>query len=111
MCEICESIQQLFNSRKNSFEKYQLIMRSLTKLEQKGLVELYAGDCLLSEALDVLKQERHYTVCHYVKCQCENYYFIGACVRGTPKYHLIHQINESEINRKIWGKHGTYYLK
>lgn len=79
-------------------------------MEDNKVIELYAGDCKLSETINVLYEEKHYTVCHYFKCnECEQMFFIGACIRGTPIYKQINNIMEEKVEKLLWGKEGTKF--
>ena len=73
-------------------------------------MELYAGDCPLEEAEKHLWEEKHYTVCHYIKCtKCNRYFFIGACIRGTPIYKLLDSLTGEKIDNMLWGQCGTLF--
>ena len=90
--------------KKDPHKNYTSVLNFLSDLESKDKIELFAGDCQLQEALDVFYSERHYTVCHYLRCtQCSQMFFLGACIRGTPIYRLIDDI-ESEIFRIKYGE-------
>lgn len=111
MCKNCHSITLLFNeAQKDPHKNYTSVLNFLSDLESKDKIELFAGDCQLQEALDVFYSERHYTVCHYLRCtQCGQMFFLGACIRGTPIYRLIDDIESENISNKIWGKVGSKY--
>lgn len=69
MCMQCSSIKALFETTgDNPHVNYMPTILFLNGLESNNTIELYAGDCKLSEALSILNEEKHYTVCHYLKC-------------------------------------------
>lgn len=111
MCRNCNIIAALFDAaRDDAHKNYTPLLRFLEALEAQERIELFAGDCLLRETLEVLNSDRHFTVCHYLRCrQCGQLFFFGACIRGTPKYKLIDHIDEERISRMIWGNVGTKY--
>ena len=82
------------------------------ELERQGDIELYAGDCPLEGADAVLDAEKHYTVCHYMQCRsCGALYFVGACIRGTPVFRQVADIKKENLDTRLWGRCGTYYLQ
>lgn len=109
----CYSIlEQMKESGGNSYFKYNLILRELINLERQGVIELFAGDCLLENADTVLGAEQHYTVCQYIRCRsCGTIYFIGACIRGAPVYYKVENLQAENIDTKLWGRFGTYFSK
>lgn len=113
MCKQCSSIKALFETvGDNPHINYIPTILFLNGLESNNIIELYAGDCKLSEALNILNEEKHYTVCHYLKCkECGQIFFIGACIRGIPKYKQIEDIRDENINNLLWGKEGTIFSK
>ncbi|WP_394267041.1 hypothetical protein [Anaerotignum sp.] len=112
-CSFCASISEhIRESDSNCYHKYSLILQELIHLERQGMVELLAGDCPLIETDEVLGAERHYTVCHYAKCRrCGTIYFIGACIRGTPVYYKVENLQAENLDTKLWGRFGTYFSK
>lgn len=63
----CYSIsEQIKESSGNCYLKYNLIFHELMNLERQGVIELFAGDCLLENIDTVLGAEQHYTVCQYI---------------------------------------------
>lgn len=77
---------------------------------EQGRIELYAGDCLIEEAEKNLLGEQHYTICHYLKCKsCSRFFFIGACIRGTPIYKALDNLNDVNLDNMLWGHCGTLY--
>lgn len=108
MCKNCSIIDALFKSASDkAHENYVPIINFLEALENEKRIELFAGDCMLKDAAEVLNEEKHYTVSHYFRCKdCGQTFFIGACVRGTPVYKTVDDIeNENEnVSTIIWGK-------
>lgn len=111
MCQQCDIILKLFDaSKENPHDNYYHVLRLLEEMEEQKLVELIAGDCLLKDAAEVLASEKRYTVCHYLRCvSCETFYFIGACIRGTPVFKKAENIVSEDISKIIWGNVGLYY--
>ena len=111
MCEECNIINIIFDvAIQGRHKNYYPTLQSLEALEKQKKIELFAGDCQLSEALNILKSEQHYTVCHYLKCsKCDQFFFLGACVRGTPIYKLIDNVDNENLSNIIWGNVGTKY--
>ena len=95
-----------------SYRQYDQILRALMELERQGGMELFAGDCPLEDAGAVLDAERHYTVCHYLRCRsCGALYFAGACIRGRPVFRRVEDIRKENLDARLWGRCGTYYLQ
>ena len=56
--------------------------------------------------------ELHYTVCHYMRCRsCGALYFVGACIRGAPVFRQVADIRKENLDTRLWGRCGTYYLQ
>lgn len=94
----------------NSHCQYHQLLRELMEQERQGLIELFAGDCPLEDANAVLEAERHFTVCHYMRCRdCGAIYFVGACIRGTPVFRQVEDVKKENLDNRLWGRCGTYY--
>lgn len=111
---ICPSCGQLAAQLKEdsgiSYRQYDQILQKLMELERQGVMELFAGDCPLEDTGAVLDAERHYTVCHYMRCRgCGALYFVGACIRGAPVFRQVEDIRRENLNTRLWGRRGTYY--
>lgn len=111
MCNECHTIEVKFNAAtKDTHKSYVPLLNFLQSLEEQNRIELFAGDCLLGEAIEVLYEEKHYTVCHYLKCTyCGQIFFFGACIRGTPIYRVVDNIANENLSNRIWGNVGTKY--
>ena len=84
----------------------------ITGGDRQGDMELYAGDCPLEDTGAVLDAEQHYTVCHYMRCRgCGALYFVGACIRGAPVFRQVADIRKENLDTRLWGRCGTYYLQ
>ena len=60
----------------------------------------------------LLDAEQHYTVCHYMRCRsCGALYFVGACIRGAPVFRQVADIRKENLDTRLWGRCGTYYLQ
>lgn len=111
MCECCDIIKVLFKeANTNPHIYYQSIINFLEAMEKSEKAELFAGDTLLKDAVNILYEEKHYTVCHYVRCKkCGLIYFVGACIRGKPIFKEVKDIEKENIDNLIWGCIGFYY--
>lgn len=111
MCKNCDIINHTFqgaasNPHQNLFPVYTMLLT----LKQSNRIEVYAGDCAFEDMMQVLGEETHYTVCFYLRCpDCDTYYFLGACIRGTPIYKVIDDISQEKIEHLIWGREGVYF--
>lgn len=95
-----------------SYRQYDQLLQKLMELERQGNVELFAGDCPLEDTNTVLEAEQHYTVCHYMRCRsCGALYFVGACIRGAPVFRQVADIRKENLDTRLWGRCGTYYLQ
>lgn len=112
-CLCCGPIAtQMKETSSNSYRQYDLILQILMELERQGVMELFAGDCLLKDVDTVLGSEQHYTVCQYMRCRsCGAIYFIGACIRGAPVYRKVENLQKENLDTKLWGQYGTYFSK
>lgn len=70
-CSDCAPLAVLFerSAPKRSADVYFDIIRELTEMEKRGVIELYAGDCPLGKAAEAVESELLYTVYHYVRCK------------------------------------------
>ena len=112
-CPSCGPLAaQMEEASGGSYRQYDQILQKLMELEQRGNMELFAGDCTLEETDAALASERHYTVCHYMRCRrCGALYFVGACIRGRPAFRQVDDIKKENLNTRLWGRCGTYYSK
>ena len=112
-CPFCGQLAaQLKEDRSFSYRQYDQLLQKLMELERQDVMELFAGDCLLEDTDSVLDAEQHYTVCHYMRCRsCEATYLIGACIRGRPIYRRVEDIKKENLDTRLWGRCGTYYLQ
>ena len=113
ICPICGPLAaQTKEPLNGSYRQYDQILRRLMELERQGCMELFAGDCPLEDTDAVLDAEQHYTVCHYVRCRrCGALYFVGACIRGAPVFRQVEDIKKENLDTRLWGRCGTYYLQ
>ena len=111
MCNNCSILKAAFQSAPDNRMNYSPILEMVKVMEKHGRVQLYAGDCLLSEIEGVLDKEEHYTVKHYIRCtECGQIYFFGACIRGKPAYKIVTDIDkEQDMLSALWGERGTLY--
>jgi hypothetical protein len=111
VCEKCYALAELFKAAdKNPHENYLPSIAFIEQLVKQGELELYAGDCPLEEIEKHLEEESHYTICHYFVCkQCNEYFFIGVCIRGRPIYKVKKDLKDENFNNILWGRCGTFY--
>lgn len=112
-CPVCGALAaQMEAARGGSYREYDRILHRLMELERQGGMELFAGDCPLADTDAVLAAERHYTVCHYIRCRrCGALYFVGACVRGKPVFRPVADIRQENLDIRLWGRCGTWFLQ
>lgn len=110
-CPACAPLARLMNERYGRpYSKYDAVIRAASELTDSGALELLAGDCPLGEADAVLRAERHFTVCHYLRCRsCGAVYFAGACIRGQPVFRQEETLDEQKLSRLLWGRCGSYF--
>lgn len=65
-------LTQMKETSSDSYRQYNRILQTLMKLERKGVLELFAGDCPLEDTDTILGAEQHYTVCQYKLGRIEN---------------------------------------
>lgn len=111
MCNNCMILEELFmEARKEPHLHFVPVYQKLAEMINQNQLSVYAGDCRFEDALDVLAAEKHHTVCFYLKCEdCGTYFFFGACIRGVPKYRMVANIDEENIDRILWGREGNYF--
>ncbi len=103
-------VQRLEEARRDPHKQYDPIIQLLMGMEANGTIELFAGDCPLKDTDEVLCAERHYTVCHYLRCRtCGAIYFVGACIRGTPVYRRVDDLQKENVSFRLWGRCGRYF--
>ena len=113
LCDKCYILTELFKAAEsNSHQNYIPTLSFINEMIKQGRIELYAGDCPIEEVKKNLNDETHYTICHYFMCKgCNHYYFIGACIRGTPVYKTIDSIKNVNFDNMLWGRYGALYYK
>ena len=100
---------QMKKANGGSYRQYDRILRGFMELERQSVMELFAGDCPLEDTGAVLDAERHYTVCHYLRCRsCGTLYFVGACIRGAPVFRQVADIRKENLDTRLWGRCGTH---
>jgi len=111
MCKNCDIVDSCFTGAKsNPHLNLVPVYSLLSVLVKRKQLEIYAGDCPFEDMMNVLNEEKHYTVCFYLKCsKCGRIYFLGTCIRGKPVYRAVDNIAEERIDNLIWGKEGTYF--
>jgi len=111
MCKNCDIVDSSFKGAcSNPHFNLTPLHSLLSVLVENSRLEIYAGDCVFDDMLEVLCKEEHYTVSFYLRCsQCGKIYFFGACIRGTPIYKYIKDIKKENIDNVVWGKMGVYY--
>ena len=112
-CPSCKQLSaQLKEASGGSCRQYDQVLQALMELEARGDMELFAGDCPLENIDAALASEQHYTVSHYLRCRrCGALYFAGACIRGRPVFRRVDDIEKENLNTRLWGRCGTYYLQ
>ncbi|MDQ0088594.1 hypothetical protein J2T12_002000 [Paenibacillus anaericanus] len=110
MCKSCFVLRELFTAAiSDAHQNYIPTISFIKEMIKQQRLELYAGDCPLEEVARHLSEEIHYTVRHYLRCKsCNHYFFIGACIRGTPIYKTIESINDVNV-KNMWGNYGSLY--
>lgn len=112
-CSDCAPLAVLFerSAPKRSADVYFDIIRELTEMEKRGVIELYAGDCPLGKAAEVVESELLYTVYHYVRCKkCRAIYKLGVCIRSTRLVaEKIGHKKEDCMERLLKGRYGVYF--
>lgn len=110
ICSNCEIVKKTFEGAVSSpHENLVPVYSLLSAMLNTKRLELYAGDCRFEDMLDVLSSEEHFTVGAYLRCSvCGKLYYLGACVRGVPKY-LEAEYNESAIRKTLWGSEGEFF--
>lgn len=94
------------------YRQYDQTLPKFMELERQGVMELFAGDCLLEDTDAVLDAERHDTVCRYLRRRsCGAPYFVGAYIRGAPVFRQVEDIRKEGLNTRLWGRCGTYDLQ
>ena len=66
MCKNCSILKAAFQSASDDPMNYSPILELVKMMGMQKRLELYAGDCLLSEVHDFLDKEEHYTIKHYM---------------------------------------------
>ncbi len=110
-CFACAPLARLMEGLYDrAYSQYDAVIRAASELTESGALELLAGDCPLGEVDAVLRAERHFTVCHYLRCRsCGAVYFAGACIRGQPVFRREETLDEKKLGRLLWGRCGSYF--
>lgn len=104
MCKKCSVMEELV---KNDSINIKLIEEQVNN----KVIELFAGNCTISEISYHMDKGNHYTIHTIYKCNyCNAYYHIGFCLYGRPIIKLIDREDALErISRFEWGYVGTYF--
>ncbi len=110
-CQGCAPLTQAMRKAgRDPHKGYDAVIRAAAALTAAGSLELFVGDCPLEEAEEALNSERHYTVCHYLRCRtCGSLYFVGACVRGRPVYRRVEGWRQENLAFRLWGRCGSFF--
>ena len=79
-----------------------------------GLMTAKEGQTDVSnmEGYQMIAELTEFTVCHYMQCRsCGALYFVGACIRGAPVFRQVADIRKENLDTRLWGRCGTYYLQ
>ncbi len=113
ICSDCAPLSALFecSAPKSSVSVYFDIIRDLTEMEKRGIIELYAGDCPIGKAAEVVESELLYTVYHYLCCKkCRTIYKLGVCIRSTRLVaEKIGHKKEDCMEMLLKGRYGVYF--
>jgi hypothetical protein len=116
ICKTCNFIQEVFEAaKKDAHYTYGPVIMLLKEMELQKRIELFASDCPIDEISHHLNEEIHFAVRHYFKCtsherHCgERYFFIGACVRGTPTFKILDSLADENLANVLWGKTGVLF--
>ena len=118
ICKTCDFIQDVFEAAKKDAQyTYGPVIMLLQEMELQKRIELFAGDCPIDEIPRHLNEEIHFAVRHYFKCTSherhygKRYFFIGACVRGTPTFKILDSLADENLATVLWGKTGVLFEK
>ena len=113
MCKNCGIVSSAFQAAQP--EHFAALHAMLNTMVRDGQLRVFAGDCPLEDMPDVLREEKHYTVCFYLECpSCGEVYFFGGCIRSKPIYKRVGNTRRETIDshlwgHRLWGSEGTYY--
>lgn len=112
-CSECRPLAVLLEkaSAEAAYHVYFDVVRYLSEMEKQGIIELYAGDCPLKEAKDLVESEKLYTVYHYVRCiKCHAIYKLGVCIRSSRlAVGKFSDIKEDNAEHRLNGRYGTFF--
>ncbi|KGX84156.1 hypothetical protein [Pontibacillus marinus] len=111
MCGNCFILTELFKTAdSNPHQNYFPILALLKEMNKQSRIDLFAGDCPLEEVERHLSEEKHYTIQHYFKCvDCNQYFLIGACIRGMPIYKCLDDLKDLKVKSTLWGSCGSIF--
>jgi len=111
VCNKCNVLKELFKgAESNSHQNYLPVLAFIKEMVRQRRIELFAGDCPLEEVEKQLYDEINYTIEHYLRCKsCNQYFFVGACIRGMPIYKVMDNLNNINFDNTLWGQWGTLY--
>lgn len=67
-------LTQMKETSSDSYRQYNRILQTLMKLERKGVLELFAGDCPLEDTDTILGAEQQHYVKDYIRIKVRNSY-------------------------------------
>lgn len=111
LCKSCLFINSVFTSAKiDSYLNYMPVLMLLREIEKQKRIQMVAGDCPIEDTLAHIENETHYTIRHYFFCEeCEQFFLIGACIRGAPVYKNLNTLKNEDLEKTLWGRCGKLF--
>ena len=86
MCQKCDIVSSAFQAAQA--EHFAALYAMLNIMVKNGQLQELAGDCPLEDMPDVLREEKHYTVCFYLECPaCGECTSLAAASGASPFRH------------------------
>ena len=86
MCQKCDIVSNAFQAAQA--EHFAALYAMLNIMVKNGQLQELAGDCPLEDKPDVLREEKHYTVCFYLECPaCGECTSLAAASGASPFRH------------------------
>lgn len=111
MCKDCAFIEDVFiAAKRDGSRNYAPVLAMLDSMITQERIVLYMGDCKICEAEKTLVEETHTTVRLYFQCLgCGKVYYIGMFIRGPANYDVYDSIDETLVEKSLWGREGDYF--
>ena len=97
MCQKCDIVSSAFQAAQA--EHFAALYAMLNIMVKTGQLQELAGDCPLEDMPDVLREEKHYTVCFYLECPACGECTSSAAASGASPFRHCEEIRWTKMTQ------------